>query len=82
MELKPQLEDILHSLLPPREWLENGTKWTQYVSSAAATRLDVIHLQEALDHKLMERQARETGREQSGGGASLLCRKCRRSWCI
>lgn len=61
VEFKPQLEDILHALLPPREWIENERKMIQYVSTAAATRLDVIQLQEALDHKLMERQARETG---------------------
>merc|ERR1712066_1058189 len=33
----------------------------QYVSNQPATRLDVIRLQEALDQRLMERQARETG---------------------
>lgn len=33
----------------------------QYVSSTPATRLDVINLQEQLDHKLQQRQARETG---------------------
>lgn len=61
VEFKPQLEDILHALLPPREWVETGKHYIQYVSSGSATRLDVIQLQEALDHKLMERQARETG---------------------
>ena len=33
----------------------------QYVSSTPATRLDVISLQEMLDHQLQARQARETG---------------------
>merc|ERR1719352_1481902 len=33
----------------------------QYVSKEPATRLDVITLQEQLDTRLMERQARETG---------------------
>ena len=33
----------------------------QYVSSTPATRLDVINLQEDLDRKLQQRQARETG---------------------
>lgn len=33
----------------------------QYASKAPASRLDVINLQEALDEKLMERQAREMG---------------------
>ncbi|GMI33718.1 hypothetical protein TeGR_g847 [Tetraparma gracilis] len=56
-----QTEDILNSILPPREWTEDGQLWVQYVSSTPATRLDVINLQEALDHKLQQRQARETG---------------------
>eukprot|EP01052_Picozoa_sp_SAG31_P012993 SAG31_NODE_772_length_12197_cov_7.075963_2_plen_233_part_00 len=61
---KPQLtqtEDILNSILPPREWTEDGQLWIQYVSSTPATRLDVINVQEHLDRKLQERQARETG---------------------
>jgi dynein light intermediate chain len=35
--------------------------WVQYVSSTPATRLDVVNLQEHLDRKLQQRQARETG---------------------
>jgi dynein light intermediate chain len=56
-----QTEDILNSILPPREWTEDGQLWIQYVSSTPATRLDVINLQEQLDHHLQARQARETG---------------------
>eukprot|EP00943_MAST-04B_sp_MAST-4B-sp1_P009558 g9558.t1 len=56
-----QTEDILNSILPPREWTEDGQLWVQYVSSTPATRLDVINLQEALDQRLQQRQARETG---------------------
>mmetsp|Transcript_3414 Transcript_3414/g.8624 ORF Transcript_3414/g.8624 Transcript_3414/m.8624 type:complete len:248 (-) Transcript_3414:58-801(-) len=56
-----QTEDILNSILPPREWSEEGQLWVQYVSSTPATRLDVINLQEDLDRKLQQRQARETG---------------------
>lgn len=56
-----QTEDILNSILPPREWTEDGQLWVQYVSSTPATRLDVVNLQEALDHRLQQRQARETG---------------------
>jgi len=44
-----------------REWTEDGQLWIQYVSSTPATRLDVINLQEQLDHQLQARQARETG---------------------
>jgi dynein light intermediate chain len=54
-------EDILNSILPPREWTEEGQLWVQYVSSTPSTRTDVINLQEHLDQKLAERQARETG---------------------
>ena len=56
-----QTEDILNSILPPREWTEDGQLWVQYVSSTPATRLDVINLQERLDQQLQQRQARETG---------------------
>merc|ERR1712005_96306 len=61
VESKPNTDDILHACLPPREWAEDGKHYIQYVSSQMATRLDVIQLQEALDQRLMERQARETG---------------------
>lgn len=86
-----QTEDILNSILPPREWQEKGKLWTQSVtcpthfkmqtivistckmevnlhgltsvqaSKQPATRLDVVKLQEQLDLKLQQRQARETG---------------------
>lgn len=57
----PQTEDILNSIIPPREYEEDGQSWIQFVSSNPATRLDVINLQEALDTRLQQRQARETG---------------------
>eukprot|EP00960_Hanusia_phi_P034764 751273-Hanusia_phi.AAC.3 len=60
-EAASKTEDILNSILPPREWTEDGQLWVQYVSSTPATRLDVINLQEDLDRKLQQRQARETG---------------------
>ena len=46
---------------PRSEWTEDGQLWVQYVSSTPATRLDVINLQEQLDQRLLQRQARETG---------------------
>jgi dynein light intermediate chain len=52
---------FLFSLCFNREWTEDGQLWIQYVSSTPATRLDVINLQEQLDHQLQARQARETG---------------------
>lgn len=54
-------DDILNSILPPREWTEDGSLWVQYVSSTPATRSDVIALQESLDQRLQQKQARETG---------------------
>jgi dynein light intermediate chain len=57
----PTLEDILGAILPPREVEENGQQMLQLVSAQPATRLDVIHLQEMLDNRLVHRLARETG---------------------
>eukprot|EP01006_Ploeotia_vitrea_P037630 TRINITY_DN66156_c4_g4_i2.p1 TRINITY_DN66156_c4_g4~~TRINITY_DN66156_c4_g4_i2.p1 ORF type:complete len:239 (-),score=120.56 TRINITY_DN66156_c4_g4_i2:83-799(-) len=54
-------EDILNSILPPREWTDDGQLWVQYVSSTPATASDVLALQEQLDLRLQQRQARETG---------------------
>ena len=54
-------EDFLNSILPPREYTENGQLWVQYVSPTPATRVDVIDLQEDLLKYLQQRQARETG---------------------
>merc|ERR1719468_1172940 len=56
-----QTDEILNSILPPREWTEGNQLWVQHVSSTPATRLDVINLQEELDKRLQQRQARETG---------------------
>ncbi len=51
----------MNSILPPRCWEEDGQMWTQTVSSTPATRQDVINLQEMLDTRLQQSQARETG---------------------
>ncbi|XP_078187383.1 axonemal dynein light intermediate polypeptide 1 isoform X2 [Callithrix jacchus] len=56
-----QAEEILNAILPPREWAEDTQLWIQQVSSTPSTRMDVVHLQEQLDLKLQQRQARETG---------------------
>ncbi|XP_032016174.1 axonemal dynein light intermediate polypeptide 1 [Hylobates moloch] len=56
-----QAEEILNAILPPREWVEDTQLWIQQVSSTPSTRMDVVHLQEQLDLKLQQRQARETG---------------------
>ncbi|PSN37487.1 33 kDa inner dynein arm light chain [Blattella germanica] len=60
-DARKETEEILNFILPPREWEEEGQLWRQQVSSTPATRLDVINLQEMLDMRLEQRQARETG---------------------
>ena len=61
LENRPSIEEFLNSILPPREWLDDAKKFIQYVSSQVSSRQDVITLQEKLDQKLMERQARDSG---------------------
>ncbi|NXX16353.1 IDLC protein, partial [Podargus strigoides] len=56
-----QPQELLNAILPPREWEEQNQRWVQEVSSAPSTRLDVVTLQEQLDLRLQQRQARETG---------------------
>ena len=45
---RSETEEILDSILPPREWEANGQLWRQSVSCTPATRLDVINLQVSL----------------------------------
>lgn len=54
-------EELLNSILPPREYSENGQLWIQYVSPTPATRVDVVNLRSDLDSRLVQRQAIETG---------------------
>lgn len=61
LDVKRETEEILNSIIPPRCWEEDGQFWTQTVSSTPATRQDVINLQELLDTRLQQTQARETG---------------------
>lgn len=56
-----ETEEILNAILPPRTWEEEGQLWSQAVSSTPATRQDVVNLQEMLDMRLQQSQARETG---------------------
>lgn len=55
------LENMVDNMLPPRKWTQETGTWMQYVSKQAASRHDVIQLQEDLDKRLQERQAREAG---------------------
>ena len=45
-------QDYLNSILPPREYTENGSLWVRYVSPQPATQVDVINLQDNLDAAL------------------------------
>mmetsp|Transcript_34415 Transcript_34415/g.50552 ORF Transcript_34415/g.50552 Transcript_34415/m.50552 type:complete len:243 (+) Transcript_34415:155-883(+) len=55
------IDDILNSILPPREFNQDGVKYIQYVSKDPPSRPSVHTLQQNLDEKLVERQARVTG---------------------
>ena len=61
MQGKPNTQNIINAILPPREWLENEKHYIQYVSHEQATRVDVSRLRETLDARLAQRQARESG---------------------
>jgi len=57
-----QVEAELNSILPPREWTApDGALWVQHASSTPATGSDVIALQDQLNQKLAQREARENG---------------------
>lgn len=55
-EDRNEIEEVLNSILPPKEWDEDGQVWRQYVSNIPATRLDVVNLQEQLDMGLQQCQ--------------------------
>lgn len=54
-----QLDDMVNSMLPPREWTEETGTWMQYVSKDPATRLAVITLQVSL-HMSVKRRLHAT----------------------
>jgi hypothetical protein len=58
MESKPSIEDILNSILPPREWDDSGKHYIQFVSHNRANRDDVSNLQKKLDENLLRRQSK------------------------
>lgn len=55
-----KLDDMLNSMLPPRQWSEESGLWMQYISKQLASRIDVITLQEQLDIELKLRKALES----------------------
>ncbi|CAF91208.1 unnamed protein product [Tetraodon nigroviridis] len=58
---KNNIQHILNTIFPPRQWTEGNDSWMQQVSGAASTREDVIQLGEMLAKQLQQRHARETG---------------------
>ena len=62
MGAAPTAEDLLDRIVPPQLFSDGANKqWVQRISSTPATRIDVAALAEALDQRLQQRQARETG---------------------
>jgi dynein light intermediate chain len=58
----PTAEELLDRIVPPQLFSDGANKqWVQRISSTPATRIDVAALAEALDQRLQQRQARETG---------------------
>ncbi|XP_020839292.1 axonemal dynein light intermediate polypeptide 1 isoform X2 [Phascolarctos cinereus] len=60
-ETEPGKGEVNCSGSTSQEWVEDTQLWIQQVSSTPSTRMDVVRLQEQLDLKLQQRQARETG---------------------
>ena len=58
LESKPNNDDILNAILPPREWIQENRHMIQYVSINSSSREDVANLQKQLDERLLARQAR------------------------
>eukprot|EP01062_Namystynia_karyoxenos_P000432 TRINITY_DN10147_c0_g1_i1.p1 TRINITY_DN10147_c0_g1~~TRINITY_DN10147_c0_g1_i1.p1 ORF type:complete len:309 (+),score=123.72 TRINITY_DN10147_c0_g1_i1:77-928(+) len=57
-----QAQDVIRRFIPPREWTDaDGVQWVQEASTASASRLDCVLLQEKLDQQLFEAGARPTG---------------------
>jgi hypothetical protein len=48
VENTSKLDEMIHAMLPAREWVEESGIWTQHVSMEPASRLDVITLQVCL----------------------------------
>ena len=61
IESNPSLNETLNAIFLPKEWVENGKKFIQYVSPEPGTREKARDLFKALDEKIKEREAREKG---------------------
>ena len=72
-QINQHTEDILNSILPPREYtMDKQQLWIQSVLPTPATKADVMQLQEDLDKRLQQRQARETGKFISQRGVLVI----------
>ena len=76
-----QLEEMVNSMLPPREWTQASGTWMQYVSKKTASRLDVISLQEDLDKRPPAPRAapRRPGRDPPHAGGCSSGRRATRA---
>ena len=61
IESNPSVAETLNAMFLPKEWVENGKKFIQYVSPEPGTREKARDLFKALDEKIKEREAREKG---------------------
>ena len=61
IETKPQITETLNAMFLPKEWVENGKRFIQFVSPEPGTRDKARDLFKALDEKIKEREAREKG---------------------
>lgn len=55
------IEETLNTILPPKQWMEEGQMYIQQVRSSPATRHEVGDLSVELSDLLVNRQAREQG---------------------
>ena len=61
-EVDAEIRDILNSILPPREYTRDKKHiYIECVLSTPATRQDVLALQQEMEKRLEQRQAREIG---------------------
>lgn len=54
-------DDVLNSILPPREWEKDGKTFRQCISNKPATELNVKKLSEKFDTYLRQYNAKEVG---------------------
>ncbi|KAM3132995.1 hypothetical protein pb186bvf_014851 [Paramecium bursaria] len=61
IQSKPLIDDLLNSLIIPRDWEQDGKRFIQTVATLPPSRDDITNLQKQLDERLVARQARESG---------------------